>query len=126
MADRGDVVGGSGWSMFAGVFLAIAGLFNAMDGLVALFKKEYFNEAGLVYENLQAWGWAILIIGVVQLIVGWLVISRSEVGRWTGLCIAVISMMVSFFAIGAYPWWSLLIIVVDGMVIWGLTARWEE
>lgn len=120
------VVGGSGWSMFAGVFLAIAGLFNCIDGLVALFQKEYFDQAGLVYQNLQAWGWAYLVIGIVQLVTGWLVVSRSEVGRWVGIMIATISMMVSFFALGAYPWWAILTIVVDGLVIWGLTARWES
>ena len=31
----------------------------------------------------------------------------------------------AFFAIGAYPWWASLIVVVDGIVIWGLTVRWE-
>ena len=126
MADRGTAVGGSSWSLFAGVFLAIAGMFNVIDGLVALFNKEYFNEAGLVYQNLQAWGWAVLIIGVLQAVAGWLVISRSSVGRWLGLVLAVVSMAVAFLALGAYPWWALLIIVVDGVVVWGLTARWEE
>lgn len=126
MANGRDIEGGSGWSMFAGVFLAIAGLFNAIDGIVALIQKSYFNEAGLVYKNIQAWGWAFLIIGIVQLIAGWLIIGRSPVGRWVGLVIAVISMAVAFFAIGMYPWWTVLIIAADAAVIWGLTARWER
>jgi hypothetical protein len=112
--------------MFAGVFLAIAGLFNAIDGIVALWRKEYFDEAGLVFQNLQAWGWAFLIIGIVQLVVGYMVIGRNEMARWVGLVLAAVSMVVAFFAIGAYPWWALLIIVIDGVVIYGLTARWER
>jgi hypothetical protein len=116
---------GSGWSMFAGVFLAVVGIFNVIDGFVALYRKEYFDEAGLVFQNLQAWGWAYLVIGVVQLVAGWLVISRSDIGRWTGLVIAVISLVVSFLAIGAYPWWALVTMVMNGVVIYGLTARWE-
>jgi hypothetical protein len=125
MTDRGTTIGGTGWSMFAGVFLAIAGLFNAIDGLVALLQKEYFDEAALVYENLQVFGWAFLIIGAIQLVAGWLVIDRSSAGRWVGLFIAVISMMVSFLAVGAYPWWALITIFVNGVVIMGLTARWD-
>ncbi len=34
MADRAGVEGGSSWSMSAGLFLAIAALFNVVDGLV--------------------------------------------------------------------------------------------
>ena len=90
MSSRGTEVGGSGWSMFAGVFLAIAGLFNALDGLVALVQKEYFNEAALVYQNMQVWGWVFLIVGIVQLVVGWQVISRAAWARWVGVVIAIV------------------------------------
>lgn len=126
MAHDNAAESGSGWSMFAGVFLAVVGLFNGLEGFVALFQKEYFNEAGLIYENIQAWGWAYLIIGLVQLIAGWLVLKNSDVGRWVGLFIAAISMVVSFAALGAYPWWGLMTIAMNGAVILGLTARWEE
>lgn len=37
---------GSGWSLFAGVFLAVVGLSNAIEGVAALARKEYFDEAG--------------------------------------------------------------------------------
>jgi hypothetical protein len=125
LSSRGSEAEGSNWSLFAGVFLAIAGLFNTIDGIVALVNKEYFNEAALVYQSVQTWGWAFLIIGVVQLLVGYMIIARSSIARWLGLCIAVLSMVVAFFALGMYPWWALFIIVIDGIVVWGLTARWE-
>ena len=96
-----------------------------MDGLVALTRKSHFDQAGLVYHNLTAWGWAYLIVGIIQLIAGWLVISRSAIGRWVGLAIVVVSMAISFFSFGAYPGWALLIVAMDAVVIWGLTARWE-
>jgi hypothetical protein len=35
-------------------------------------------------------------------------------------------MVVAFLALGMYPWWAIIIIVVDAIVIWGLTARWEQ
>ena len=109
----------------AGRLTSIAGLFNVIDGIVALANREYFNEAALVYQSVQTWGWVFLMIGIVQLIVGYMIIARSSIARWAGLCIAVLSMVVAFFAIGAYPWWALLIIVIDAIVVWGLTARWE-
>ncbi len=126
MADRGTVVGGSSYSNFAGIFLFVVGLFNILDGVLMLVRKEYFEEAELVFANLQTWGWIVLVVGVVQVLAGWLVVSRSPIGRWVGLAIVVVSMVVQFLAIGAYPFWTLIILVIDAMVIWGLTARWEE
>ncbi len=125
MSDRGSAVEGSSYSNFAGIFLFVVGLFNILDGVIMLWRKEYFTDASLVFSNLQTWGWAVLVIGVVQVLAGWLVLSRSSVGRWVGIVIVIISMMVSFVAIGAYPLWTLIILVVDAMVLWGLTGRWE-
>ena len=126
MADRGSAVGGSSYSNFAGVFLFVVGLFNILEGVMTLWRKEYFEGAEVVVANLQTWGWIVLVVGVVQVLAGWLVLSRSSVGRWVGIIIVVISMMVSFLAIGVYPFWTLIILVIDAMVLWGLTGRWEE
>jgi hypothetical protein len=126
MADRGSVVEGSSYSNFAGIFLFVVGLFNVLEGFMTLWRKEYFEGADLVVSNLQTWGWALLIIGVVQLLAGWLVLSRSSVGRWVGIVIIVVSMMASFVAIGVYPFWTFIILAIDAMVLWGLTARWEQ
>jgi len=126
MADRGSVVEGSSYSNFAGIFLFVVGLFNILEGFMTLWRKEYFEGAELVVSNLQTWGWAMLVIGVVQVLAGWLVLSRSSVGRWVGIVIIVISMMASFVAIGVYPFWTFIILAIDAMVLWGLTARWEQ
>jgi hypothetical protein len=126
MADRGSAVEGSRYSNFAGIFLFVVGLFNVLEGFMTLWRKEYFEGADLVVSNLQTWGWAMLVIGVVQLLAGWLVLSRSSVGRWVGIIIVVISMMVSFVAIGVYPFWTFIILAIDAIVLWGLTARWEQ
>jgi len=126
MADRGSAVGGSSYSNFAGVFLFVVGLFNVLEGVMTLWRKEYFEGAEIVVANLQTWGWIVLVVGAVQVLAGWLVLSRSSVGRWLGIVIVVISMMVSFLAIGVYPFWTLIILVIDAMVLWGLTERWEE
>ena len=126
MADRGSAVEGSSYSNFAGIFLFVVGLFNVLEGFMTLWRKEYFEGADLVVSNLQTWGWAMLVIGVVQVLAGWLVLSRSSVGRWVGIVIIVVSMMASFVAIGVYPFWTFIILAIDAMVLWGLTARWER
>jgi len=111
----------SGWWAFAGTMMLIVGGFNLIDGIAALAQKSYFNESGLIYENLEFWGWLILIVGIVQIITSFLIFARSMAGAVIGVFLAAVSAFFAFFAIGGYPWWALTILVVDGLVIYGLT-----
>ena len=95
------------------------GLFNILDGVITS-GASIFQEADLVV-SLQTWGWAILVIGVVQVLAGWLSSpARSALGR---IIIVIISMMASFVAIGVYLFWTLIILAIDATVRWGLTVR---
>jgi hypothetical protein len=111
----------SGWWAFAGIMIVIAGGFNLIDGIAALAQKEYFSEQGLLYTNLQFWGWILLVIGAIQVLTAVLIFRRSTAGAVLGIIIAVLSAFAAFFAIGAYPAWAILVLVVDGLIIYGLT-----
>jgi len=111
----------SGWWAFAGTMMLIVGGFNFIEGIAALADKEYFNESGLLYENLKFWGWLLLIVGIIQFLTSFLIFARSQAGAVIGVFLAAVSAFFAFFAIGAYPWWALTILVVDGLVIYGLT-----
>ena len=50
MADRGSAVEGSSYSNFAGIFLFVVGLFNILDGVIMLWRKEYFADASVVVQ----------------------------------------------------------------------------
>ena len=111
---------GRGWYDFAGAMFGIVGFFNGIQGLSAIFKKEYFSEDALVYQNLQLWGW-------VWLILAW---SRSAPrspcsrgGRMLGIVLASLSAVVSFTSIGAYPLWAIAVIAIDVLIIHGLTLH---
>jgi hypothetical protein len=114
----------SGMSAFAGVMLIIAGVFNAVEGLVALFRNQVY-VAGTEYVfafDLTAWGWTHLIVGAVVAAAGFAVMSGQVWGRSVGVGVAVLSMLVNFLFIPYYPVWSLLIIALDFFVIWALIA----
>ena len=113
-----------GMTTFAGVMLIIAGAFNVIQGLVALFQNEVY-VAGPRYVfafDLTAWGWTHLIIGAVVVAAGFAVLSGQVWGRSVGVGIAVLSMLANFVFIPYYPVWSLLIIALNVFVIWALIA----
>ncbi len=114
----------AGMTTFAGVMLIIAGAFNVIQGLVALFQNEVY-VAGREYVfafDLTAWGWTHLIVGAVVAAAGFAVLSGQVWGRSVGVGIAVLSMLANFLFIPYYPVWSLLIIALDFFVIWALIA----
>ena len=113
--------GGRGWYDFAGAMFGIAGAFNAIQGLSAIFKKEVFSEEALVYKDLQFWGWVWLIVGIVQIAAAIMLFSGQ--GRVLGIVLAAISAVVSLTSLGAFPVWSIVVIAIDVLIIHGLTTR---
>ena len=121
--------GWAGWAVFAGVMLVIVGAFQAIDGLVALFKDEVYlvRPDGLVVNvDYTAWGWVHLILGIVLVAAGAAIFSGRVWGRTLGVIAAVISAVLNFAYIGSYPVWSTLIIAVDVLVIYALIAHGGE
>lgn len=118
----------SGWVIFAGVLLVVIGSLNVIQGLVALFKDDVnvVTESGLlVSTNFTAWGWALLIWGIVMILVGFGLFSGSEVARWIAIIGVVITIIGQFAYFPAFPLWSLIIIGLLAAVLFALTARWE-
>lgn len=111
---------GEGWLVFASIMLVLAGIYNVIWGITALAKKE-FLEAQFLFANFTAWGIFWLIIGVIAVIAGFAVLNKSQWARWFGIIMASISAIGMFTVIWAYPIWSILIIALDVLVIYGLT-----
>jgi hypothetical protein len=112
---------GGGWLAFAGTLLVLVGAFNLVDGIVAVSKHEYVVD-DLLFGDLTAWGWLMIAFGVGQVVAGVAVFARAFWGSLFGI------VMVGFNAIGQlgflrhYPVWSTIIIAVDVLVIYALTA----
>jgi hypothetical protein len=117
-----------GWIWFAAMMLVLNGFFNALDGLVALFNKDVYavTKKGLVTFNFTTWGWILLILGILQVVVAIALIQ----GRTWGRVVAIILVMLNAFAqvafITAYPLWSLIVIGLDILVLWALLVHGEE
>lgn len=116
-------VRGSGWLMFATVFIGLVGVLNIVYGIAALQNKQYFNEDGLLWSNLSTWGWVAIIVGAVQVATAWLLYLRKTVGILVAMCFAVFSFIANFLSIGAYPLWSATAMVLCGFVLWALAMN---
>jgi hypothetical protein len=112
---------GHGLLTFASVLLMMLGLFNLLDGIAAVARSHVFiANAHYVIGDLRAWGWVALICGVLQLLAGIGVLTGSQVARWVGVAVVGLNAFGQFFFIPAYPFWSLTIIAVDMVALYGL------
>ena len=76
----------SGWWVFAGILLLIAGVLNIIWGIGAISDAKFF-VAGQKYivGGLHSWGWITLILGVIELFAGLSLFSGGGFGRWVGI-----------------------------------------
>ena len=114
---------GYGLIIFASVVLAVVGFFNLFYGIAAVANAHVF-VAGAVYVfgGLNSWGWVTLILGVLQLFAAAGVLMGNQLARWFGVAVVGLSALDQMFFLGAYPFWSLMIIAVDVVALYALCA----
>ena len=117
-----------GWIWFAAVVIIMIGAFNVIDGFVALLKDQVYVETkrGLVVFDFTAWGWILLIIGVIQLVTGFALLSGKLWARVIAIIMATISAIAQITFITAYPFWSITVIILDVVVLWALIVHGAE
>jgi hypothetical protein len=107
--DAGD---GSGWLLFAGTVLGLAGLMRIIDSLWAFRYKGTLPDGvtlrdGLLGSNLTTYAWTWLIVGVVLVVASVLILARSQIARWIGYVAATIGALSAMTWMPYYPIWSL-------------------
>ena len=114
---------GLGLVFFAGGLLLIVGVFNLIYGIAAIANSHVFvANATYVLGNLRAWGWVVLILSILQLLAGVGVMMGNQAARWFGVAVIGLNAIAQLFMIPAYPFWSLLIIAIDVVALYGLCA----
>ena len=110
----------TGWTVFAAVWLLIAGSFNIITGATAIHRGSFFNHQ-MVVSNISTWGWIILIVGAIQATASLLVFARNPVGNLLGLLVAMGATVLWFLFLFSAPFAALIGLLMNGMVIYGLT-----
>ena len=75
-----------------------------------------------MFGDLRAWGWVALIFGVLQLVAGGGVLIGNQLARWFAVVLVGLNAIDQMFFIPAYPFWSLTIIAMDVVALYGLCA----
>ena len=123
--DAGDAatVRGAGWLSFAGIMLGLAGIWNLIDGILAIStSKVYVAGAKFVFSDLRTWGWIVLLLGALQAFAAFAIFSGSEFARWFGIASASVNAIGQLAFVPAYPVWGLAMFAVDILIIYALAV----
>jgi hypothetical protein len=115
----------AGAAIFAAIMLIMAGCFNLIIGLAALFKGGNYlalSDSGTLVFNLTAWGWILLIFCIVQFAAGMGIWRGALWARLIGIAAAVLNAMAHMTFVGTNPFWSLIVIAVDILIIYALAV----
>jgi len=121
----------SGWIAFAGMVIIIVGGMDVLQGFVAILKDDYVvaTPKGLAILDVTAWGWATLIWGALLIVAGLGLLGGAGWARWLAIIgVAVNAIQQIAFQANypqAYPLWNLVIIALNIVVLYALTARWQ-
>ena len=118
----------SNWVTFAALVLALLVCLNGFQGFLAMFDEGYFvaQSKELVLVNYDAWGALLVIWGVVLLVVAAGLNARREWARWTAAAVVCIDVILQVGFLPSSPLLSVTLIALDVVVLYALTARWQE
>jgi hypothetical protein len=113
-----------GVGVFAGVVLIVGGVLEVLESISALVNDKYLVVLpNYVYSvDLTVWGWIHLIIGLGLAAIGVFLLLGRDWARIGGLVVAAISAIINFTWLPYAPWWALVLIALDLLIIWALAS----
>lgn len=117
-----------GWIWFAGTIAVLAGLFNVVEGVVALVDSDYYvvGSAGLLVFDLTGWGWIHLIVGILAFASGLALFTGAVWARIVTVALAGFNALAQLAFLSAYPVWGVVVIALDVLVIWAVIVHGDE
>ncbi|WP_240638803.1 hypothetical protein [Microbacterium sp. ABRD28] len=127
--DTAETTGWAGWVVFAGVILLVSGVFSGVQGLVALVGPDTYyvmTNGSLWLMDVAGWGWWNLIVGALLVLTAVALFAGQAWARVIAVILAGLSAVGQLMLIPAQPWWSLIVIAIDVVIIYALTVHGRE
>ena len=120
----------AGWIGFAGILLLVVGSIDFFQGLIALFDDNYYvvTASGFLIVDLTAWGWIMLVWGVLLFFAGLGLLGGQSWARWFAIVVVSLNVLaqLGFLGNSQYSLWALTALALNVVVLYALTARWSE
>jgi hypothetical protein len=107
--------------------LFLASVFHLIVAFTALKQGAFFvTPPEHAFLSVNTWGWLHLLLGIL---VGVTAVLYYLGRRWAQVItipVALVSAVANFLFIPYYPFWAVLIIMLDVLLIWAVAVHGEE
>jgi hypothetical protein len=113
-----------GVAVFAGVIMIVGGAFQALEGLAGIVHDKWLvaSPSTIYAFDLTVWGVIHLLVGLALVVIGVSLLRGQTWARVTGMIVAAVSAIMNFVWLPYSPWWALMVIALDVLIIWALAA----
>ncbi len=129
MSQAPTATGWVGWAYFASILLIIGAAIDIFYGIMAIAgpNTAYFVGGGAVGSfDVAAWGWWSLVIGVLLLLAGVFLMRGAMWARVFAIIVAAVNAVSQLMSLPAQPWWSIVMVAIDVLVIYAVTVHGRE
>ncbi|HXW44686.1 MAG TPA: hypothetical protein VEL03_07865 [Streptosporangiaceae bacterium] len=121
-ADSGERMHGLG-----GVLSMITGALAFLAGLALVARTTFYPSLpGYYYRGtVYSWGWALLILGGLLFAVGVVHLLGIAFARYAAIGLCVLLAVAGFLVIPYVPLWSIILVALSVVAIWGLVRDGE-
>jgi hypothetical protein len=110
--------------------LLIGGVFNVIGGLVAITNASYYASIAATHNvqlpitnAIHTWGWVAFISGIVLVISSFGVFTGAMWARILAAAVVSLNMVYQFGFMAAFPFWSITVLFVDGLVLYAVIVH---
>ena len=119
-----------GWIYFAGIVLLIGAAIDVIYGLMAIIgpNTAYFvsGQGEVASFNVAAWGWWSLIVGLGMVVLAFFLLTGRSWARILTTIVVAINAVSHVLSLPAQPWWGIIMIALDVLVIYAITVHGRE
>lgn len=116
----------AGTSIGAAIIGLTVGVLSLLQGISAVAEDKLFIVGpDYIYQyDTTAWGWVHIVLGAILAAASVGLVLGATWARVVVIAVAALSIIGNFLSLPYYPWWSILIIALDVVVIWAVTT-WD-
>ena len=120
----------AGWIGFAGILMVLLGGLSVFEGLIALLEDNYYvvTPSGYLLFDVTAWGWIMLVWGIILACVGLALLGGASWARWTSIVFVSVNVFGQLGFLGNTNdlLWVLITLTLNIIVLFALIVRWDE